>query len=158
MWLEILLENSLEISLKNLSFFPAKALMEHAAREGSFDGGDQGLLNTFFSDWATADIRKHLPFLYNMVATASYTYLPAYKRFGDKVKIVHFIGTSKPWHAAIGPDGQPAPQNPEDKHAVEHLKHWWMIYRSNVRPGIPSQLDTGVSSDSWTRTLTLTLT
>ena len=27
--------------------------MEHATKEGSFDGGDQGLLNTFFSDWAT---------------------------------------------------------------------------------------------------------
>ena len=64
-------------------FSPSKEtfhrLMEHAATHGSFDGGDQGLLNTFFNTWATQDITKHLPFLYNMCATATYTYLPAFK-------------------------------------------------------------------------------
>ena len=54
-------------------------IMQHAATHGSFDGGDQGLLNTFFSSWSTQDITKHLPFLYNMCATATYTYLPAFK-------------------------------------------------------------------------------
>ena len=43
-------------------------------------GGDQGLLNTYFSDWATRDISRHLPFLYNMTASATYTYLPAFLR------------------------------------------------------------------------------
>ena len=57
-----------------------KELVNHAITSGSFDGGDQGLLNTFFSDWATKDISKHLPFTYNMVASASYSYLPAYKQ------------------------------------------------------------------------------
>ena len=57
-----------------------KELVNHATTSGSFDGGDQGLLNTFFSDWATKDISKHLPFTYNMVASASYSYLPAYKK------------------------------------------------------------------------------
>ena len=46
-------------------------LMTYSATEGSFDGGDQGLLNTFFGTWATEDISKHLPFIYNMCATAS---------------------------------------------------------------------------------------
>ena len=55
-------------------------LVNLAGTMGSFDGGDQGLLNTFFSDWATKDISKHLPFTYNMVASASYSYLPAYKQ------------------------------------------------------------------------------
>ena len=55
-------------------------LMTHAATQGSFDGGDQGLLNTFFGDWATKDTSKHLPFLYNMCATATYTYQPAFKQ------------------------------------------------------------------------------
>ena len=50
------------------------------------------MLNTFFSDWATKDISKHIPFIYNMVATATYSYLPAYKFYGYNVKIVHFIG------------------------------------------------------------------
>ncbi len=40
----------------------------------------QGLLNDYYSTWATQDIHKHLPFVYNMVASATYSYLPAYKR------------------------------------------------------------------------------
>ena len=54
--------------------------MSHAATEGSFDGGDQGLLNSYFHTWSYTDINKHLPFLYNMVASATYSYSPAYKR------------------------------------------------------------------------------
>jgi len=109
------------------------AIMEHAAKEGSFDGGDQGLLNTFFSDWATKDIHKHLPFLYNMVATATYTYLPAFKKYGDNVKIVHFIGVSKPWHAAFDEvTGEPVPRHETDMHASKHLKAWWQIYHDDV--------------------------
>merc|ERR1712168_1062267 len=109
------------------------AIMEHAAKEGSFDGGDQGLLNTFFSDWATNDIHKHLPFLYNMVATATYTYLPAFKKYGDSVKIVHFIGVSKPWHAAFDDKtGLPIPREPHDAHASKHLVAWWQIYHQDV--------------------------
>lgn len=42
-------------------------------------GGDQGLLNTFFSGWATTDIRKHLPFIYNLSSISIYSYLPAFK-------------------------------------------------------------------------------
>ena len=56
-------------------------LIELAAKEGSFDGGDQGLLNTYFSDWATKDIAYHLSFIYNMTSIAVYSYPPAYKRF-----------------------------------------------------------------------------
>lgn len=44
-------------------------------------GGDQGLLNTFFSDWAVKDIHKHLPFIYNLSANAIYTYLPAFHKY-----------------------------------------------------------------------------
>lgn len=44
-------------------------------------GGDQGVLNTFFSDWAVKDIRKHLPFVYNLSAGAVYTYLPAFQQY-----------------------------------------------------------------------------
>lgn len=43
-------------------------------------GGDQGVLNGFFSSWATADISKHLPFIYNLSSVAIYTYLPAFKQ------------------------------------------------------------------------------
>ena len=44
-------------------------------------GGDQGLLNMYFSDWAYTDITKHLPFIYNVVSQAFYSYLPAFKQW-----------------------------------------------------------------------------
>ena len=44
-------------------------------------GGDQGLLNAFFADWAHTDIHKHLPFIYNCVYTSFYTYRPAFARY-----------------------------------------------------------------------------
>ncbi|ELV10649.1 Glycogenin-2 [Tupaia chinensis] len=56
-------------------------LLQHATVHGSFDGADQGLLNSFFSDWATADIHKRLPFVYNLSSSAAYTYGPAFKQY-----------------------------------------------------------------------------
>lgn len=49
-------------------------------KEGSFDGGDQGLLNSYFADWGTSDISRHLSFVYNMSLSATYSYVPAYKK------------------------------------------------------------------------------
>lgn len=43
-------------------------------------GGDQGVLNSFFNTWATADISKHLPFIYNLSSISIYSYLPAFKQ------------------------------------------------------------------------------
>lgn len=56
------------------------SLLKLASEEGSFDGGDQGLLNTYFSDWSSSDISRHLSFIYNMTLIAAYSYPPAYKR------------------------------------------------------------------------------
>lgn len=52
-----------------------------------FAGGDQGLLNLYFSDWAHKDISKHLPFIYNMCSTACYSYLPAFKQLVKFIKL-----------------------------------------------------------------------
>merc|ERR1712013_924493 len=68
------------------------ALVEHAKQFGSFDGGDQGLLNEFFPEW------NRVPFTYNTVSTAVYSYTPAFNRYGKNIKIVHFLGAVKPWH------------------------------------------------------------
>lgn len=43
-------------------------------------GGDQGLLNSFFSSWPVEDISKHLPFVYNLSASSVYSYLPAFQQ------------------------------------------------------------------------------
>merc|ERR1712083_1126897 len=108
-------------------------LVNHATTTGSFDGGDQGLLNTFFSDWATKDISRHLPFTYNMVASATYSYLPAFKKFGSNVKIVHFIGATKPWCIHFDGNGEPQMGAPEI-HTKNHLRLWWQIFSSEVKP------------------------
>jgi glycogenin len=55
-------------------------LLQFAESIGSFDGGDQGLLNQFFSGWSTSDSTKRLPFLYNTASTATYSYMPAFKQ------------------------------------------------------------------------------
>jgi len=111
------------------------ALLEHARESGSFDGGDQGLLNTFFSSWATTDINKHLPFIYNMVASATYSYLPAFKKFGSQVKIVHFIGETKPWLVHFDNKGEPK-VGETAMHTKHHLQLWWQIFSSEVKPMI----------------------
>ena len=59
-----------------------------------------------------------------MVASASYSYLPAYKKFGANVKIVHFIGADKPW---MGEGAAPLPVS-------EYRKYWWQLYSSQVVP------------------------
>ena len=43
-------------------------------------GGDQGLLNLYWGDWATKDIKYHLPFIYNVVPNVTYGYAPAFQR------------------------------------------------------------------------------
>jgi glycogenin glucosyltransferase len=69
-----------------------------------------------------------------MCATATYTYLPAYKFFGKDVKIIHFIGSSKPWHVHFDEQGEPTGEY--EKHGQEHLKLWWSIFCSKVKPSI----------------------
>uniref|UniRef100_A0A2I4AQ41 glycogenin glucosyltransferase n=1 Tax=Austrofundulus limnaeus TaxID=52670 RepID=A0A2I4AQ41_AUSLI len=115
-------------------------LLKFCTEKGSFDGGDQGVLNGFFSDWATADISKHLPFIYNLSSIAIYTYLPAFKQFGDNAKVVHFLGETKPWTYTFDPQTkqlcggmQEAPTQPA------FLLDWWTLYASAVVPMLQEQ-------------------
>ncbi|GAA6062218.1 hypothetical protein JCM10212_006453 [Sporobolomyces blumeae] len=66
-------------------------LIGEMKRKGTWDGGDQGLLNDYFPDW------HRLSFTYNVTPSAYYTYAPAYKRHGQNVNVLHFIGADKPW-------------------------------------------------------------
>lgn len=101
-------------------------------KNGSFDGGDQGLLNQYFADWATSDIKKRLPFLYNVTAYASYCYLPAFKQFRDKIKILHFAGKMKPWLIHYNSQSK-TPSVPSDyAHAADLIQLWWNIFFDNV--------------------------
>lgn len=65
--------------------------------DNTFDGADQGLLNEFFNIASKGLNWIRLPFLYNVTFSQSYQYLPAFDRFFDDIKILHFIGQLKPW-------------------------------------------------------------
>ncbi|XP_069964628.1 uncharacterized protein Gyg isoform X5 [Bactrocera oleae] len=107
-------------------------ITQFAIENGSFDGGDQGLLNLFFGDWAQSDIKKHLPFIYNVAAFASYCYLPAFKQFRDKIKILHFAGKLKPWLIQFNSENRTALTPTEYAHAADLIQLWWNIFCDNV--------------------------
>jgi glycogenin glucosyltransferase len=114
-------------------------LLGFAISHGSFDGGDQGLLNQYFSDWSTQGRNRRLPFTYNTVAHTFYSYAPAFKQYGHNVKVVHFIGAVKPWHATNvsqgGASGQP----------TDFLQLWWRVYKDMVHPRLNDTLKTLVA-------------
>ncbi|XP_071950136.1 glycogenin-1-like [Antedon mediterranea] len=112
------------------------ALLQCAVTHGSFDGGDQGLLNTFFSDWSTKDISRHLPFVYNMTSSCSYSYKPAFVKFGQDVRIVHFIGATKPWSFKY--DTKTGSLYHQDHSSYQHdsqfIQSWWNVFVNKVKP------------------------
>ncbi|XP_075216642.1 glycogenin 1 isoform X2 [Lycorma delicatula] len=117
-----------------------KTLIEFALVHGTFDGGDQGLLNLFFSDWATKDISKHLPFVYNVVSSAMYTYLPAFKQFQDRLKIIHFIGSSKPWLQPFDTETGVARVSSETQNQKTFIQLWWDLFCAYVHPTLTSNM------------------
>ncbi|XP_051942746.1 glycogenin-1-like [Hippocampus zosterae] len=113
-------------------------LVAFCAENGSFDGGDQGVLNSFFNTWATADIAKHLPFVYNLSSIAIYSYLPAFKHFGHDAKVVHFLGKTKPWcytYDAHSGEVTGRSDGPESGRLhPDYLQSWWRLYATSVMP------------------------
>ncbi|KAJ3283213.1 glycogenin glucosyltransferase, partial [Borealophlyctis nickersoniae] len=113
------------------------ALEEHSRRVGSFDGGDQGLLNSYFSGWAHGRSRKgtepsqptaRLPFTYNVTPSAFYSYLPAYMNFYRDISVVHFIGQEKPWQSQRTSDGTIVQRGNMSAPTLELYRRWWQIY------------------------------
>lgn len=78
-------------------------LVEHSgSSDASFDGADQGLLNEFFHLQPKKSHWTRLPFVYNVTPSTHYQYRPALTRFFEEIHLVHFIGSSKPWHVKSG--------------------------------------------------------
>lgn len=102
-------------------------LLQYASEHGSFDGGDQGLLNGFFSNWSTAPSQHRIPFTYNLTINASYSYAPAFARFQNDVKVVHFIGAHKPWNFYRFADGNIVPRGDSSSVNLEFVREWWRI-------------------------------
>jgi len=115
-------------------------LTQFAVQKGSFDGGDQGLLNSYFANWAQSDSSRRLPFIYNTCSTACYSYLPAFKQFGENVKILHFIGQMKPWVINFDPVAKKPNPPQEYKHLTEYLDLWWSIFCNDVHPKLVTDM------------------
>nr|XP_046238085.1 glycogenin-2 [Scatophagus argus] len=110
-----------------------RGLLHHALQCGSFDGGDQGLLNSFFSSWPVEDISKHLPFIYNLSGSSVYSYLPAFQQFGHNAKIVHFTGAAKPWNSSSQRDDSCS-------NIMEQFESlWWKEYLSYSTSSLPKK-------------------
>ncbi|KAI8902522.1 nucleotide-diphospho-sugar transferase [Globomyces pollinis-pini] len=107
-------------------------LISVANSEGSFDGGDQGLLNTYFSTWSNepSDLPRtaRIPFLYNVTPSTFYSYLPAFKKFHDSLKVIHFIGNSKPWKWSRTRDGSVIPCGDASEQTVSLVQKWWSYF------------------------------
>ncbi|KAM9708225.1 glycogenin-1a [Menidia menidia] len=113
-------------------------LVAFCEENGSFDGGDQGVLNSFFNTWATTDISKHLPFIYNLSSIAIYSYLPAFKQYGHDAKVVHFLGKVKPWNYSYDAQrGEVRGHHQTPDHSqlqADYLLMWWQLYAKSVLP------------------------
>ncbi|KAF8567292.1 hypothetical protein P879_04104 [Paragonimus westermani] len=137
-----------------------RALLKVALEAGSFDGGDQGLLNTYFSDWLSKDISRRLPYVYNCICPITddsgldfYTSVPAWVKFGGAIRVAHFSGPIKPWHqtsaakrcnevACFALLGTAA-----DRRTISRtsgmLAYWWSLFLILVRPHLTSDMYLG---------------
>ncbi|KDQ63289.1 glycosyltransferase family 8 protein [Jaapia argillacea MUCL 33604] len=109
-------------------------LQELSKTKGSWDGGDQGLLN----EWRGSNWNR-LSFIYNTTPTAAYTYAPAYERFGSQISAIHFIGSDKPWKSLPfrGPSSEAFQQQAtDDQRAYNYsslVDRWYAVYDKHYR-------------------------
>ncbi|KAI8604641.1 glycogenin [Dissophora ornata] len=114
------------------SYQDYNGLIEMANQQGTFDGGDQGLLNSYFSGWSTGDSSNRLPFLYNTTPTSVYSYAPAFQQYRDKLAIVHFVGSFKPWQWLRFADGTVFPRNTSSTDSITLVQQWWHVFDQYV--------------------------
>lgn len=87
----------------------ARSLQDFLVKTVSIDGADQGIFNQFFNpvcNYSREVLHKisplvewiRLPFIYNVtMPNYGYQSSPAMSFFQQHIKLVHFIGTFKPW-------------------------------------------------------------
>jgi glycogenin glucosyltransferase len=85
---------------------------------GTYDGGDTGLLNAYFSDWFARPPAARLPFRYNAQRTLhwlTHAKQPGYwTAVGLPPAVLHFSSSPKPWQA------------PKNKGELELV--WWKYF------------------------------
>ncbi|KAG5452300.1 Glycogenin-1 [Clonorchis sinensis] len=128
-----------------------KALLKLATEVGSFDGGDQGLLNTYFSNWLSKGISHRLSYVYNCICQITdecgfdfYTSTAAWVQFGGTIRIAHFSGPVKPWHRVSAAKGcslqacEALTRTKSERRGITRtagmLAYWWSLFLILVRP------------------------
>ena len=111
-----------------------RALSEHP----TYDGGDQGFLNAFYSEWYSLPVEHRLPVGYNM-ASFIYQFLRAHETLHATlerdVKIIHYL-LQKPWQATTTLTGGSAA--------------WWKTY-FDLHPEASTPLKTELHEmEDWT--------
>uniref|UniRef100_A0A7S1U936 Spore protein YkvP/CgeB glycosyl transferase-like domain-containing protein n=1 Tax=Phaeomonas parva TaxID=124430 RepID=A0A7S1U936_9STRA len=91
-------------------------LMTLAGNVPSWNGGDQGFLQTVFQGWYSASNVYRLPYEYNTQTKMKVLYNAAWIHLYDRIKILHF-SPHKPWHDP----------NSEDKEFGVYNKRWWKL-------------------------------
>jgi glycogenin glucosyltransferase len=74
--------------------------------------------------------------LYNTASTATYSYLPAFKHFNKNIKILHFIGDTKPWNQTFNPASMEAQAPQGYNHLQNYLQFWWNLFCEFVHPAL----------------------
>ncbi|KAF9432514.1 hypothetical protein BGZ76_010686 [Entomortierella beljakovae] len=114
-------------------------LIEMSGTQGTFDGGDQGLLNSYFGGWSRGHPNNRLPFVYNTTPTSVYSYAPAFEQFKDRLAVIHFVGSFKPWQWLRFADGQVFPRNTSSTDSIALVQRWWSVFDKFVG-GKPSDI------------------
>jgi len=65
------------------------------------------------------------------------TAVQLFARFGQKTKIVHFIGSVKPWQAVFNMETWHVESSGDtSEHRTELLQKWWCIFMQHVKPSL----------------------
>ncbi len=64
-------------------------------------------------------------------------------RFGDSIKIVHFIGSAKPWrytyNTLTGTVSPPSDMGYGNGHQLSFVQAWWNVFMASIKPRIEQQ-------------------
>lgn len=63
-----------------------------------------------------------------------------YFRFGENVKIVHFIGAAKPWLQYFDTESRQVHPSPGLQHLQAVLQRWWDIFFSLIQPDLTTEM------------------
>lgn len=56
------------------------------------------------------------------------SYAPAFQQYRDRLNVVHFVGSFKPWQWLRFADGAVFPRNTSSKDSIDLVQKWWNIY------------------------------